>query len=230
MIPLGILSSLRGPSAPEEPTGIRLVQRWPVTSPGVRATGPATTPGNLLVVNAIHRQGSSGRQAIIADDAGNVWQQIAVVPAGGSGDVGMWYCEGAKSTAALNVVFDTLDDARYISVVEWEGIKKSGALIDHASLANAAQVGNLPVAEVDNNVSGALVTGTLGATVSNRTIVLTEGSLQAGYVPGLEHKASQSTLISAARIGTPVGRHGPQWTLSGSSSTTGVITAAFSPA
>ena len=230
MIPFGILSSSRrrgsGPPIIDPPGEISLVQEWPVAIGTSNASGPEITAGNLVIIRAIHRGGSSGRPAMPYDNGPNVWIPAGQAVAGGSGDVYMWYCENATAfNLALVEIDEDPDVSRIIFVSEWTGAATSGALIDSTSIDNPS--GLTPAPALVNATEGALVTGTLGATISNRVFTLQTPN----YVAGLEHRAQQTTLISAFRAGVPEALHGPQWNItSGSSSTSGAITAAFRPA
>ena len=230
MIPLGVIASSQAGTQSQVPTDVTQVQEWSVSSATGPATGPSTTAGSCLIARIVHRQGSSGRTVEVSDAAGNDWREIATVAAGGSGDLSMWYCENALPTTSVQALVGGAASTRYLFVVEWAGIALEDALVDFAALSNPSATGAHPAAKVQTEAPGALVVGSLGATVSNRSFDLTPASITAGYVPGIEHRGNQSTLISASLVGAPAGEHGPQWILSGSASTTGVITAAFRPA
>ena len=205
---------------------ITQVQEWPVAILTAAATGPATTAGNLLLARAVHRAGTNGLPATITDNAGNTWQMIGQAIGGGSGDVYMWCCPDADPITSATVTIDG-DPAigRTLFVTEWSGVAATNALLDATAQDNPSTL-SPPPALVDVTVPGALVLGTLGATVSNRVFTLASD----GWTPGVEHRAQQTTLIAAARISEP-GTYGPSWQItSGAASTSGAITAAFRPA
>jgi len=238
MIPLGVVASSRRRAVVTPPVAVRQAQEWDVSGTTSPATGPTTKAGSLLIARVVQRTMANQRPATITDDAGNIWRPVGTMAggsyigtvAGGSGDAYFWYCEGARPASSVQVLIDGVATSRWIFVVEWEGVAQSGALIAAKALPNASAVGTLPAAQVENTVPGGLVVGTLAATVSTRTFDLTQASKDAGYVAGKEHRAGSTTLIAASRIGAPVGIQGPQFVLSGTASTTAVITAAFRPA